>query len=71
MVYEGQAKGNHSIMGMDEFNLMHFHTRQEICDFVCVKYIKVRVSFLDMDFLDVSINGQRKGIYLLERDLIK
>ena len=62
-----KIKDKKSILGMREFNLMHPSTRLYISSWVCNElYRKNDFVNINYHFVDVVINGDSKGIYILE-----
>ena len=62
-----KIKNDKSVMGMREFNLMHPQTRLHLSTWICNELYK-KNDFITMknEFVKVKINGESKGIYLLE-----
>ncbi|OUW80497.1 MAG: hypothetical protein CBD77_00200 [bacterium TMED217] len=62
-----KVKNGKSIMGMHEFNLMNPHTRLLMSPWVCNEFYK-KNDFINInyEFVDITINGELKGVYILE-----
>ena len=62
-----KIRGGKSILGMNEFNLMHPQTRLYISSWVCNELYK-KNDFVNIkyEYVDVTINGESKGVYILE-----
>lgn len=64
--------GDRTIFGMSEFNLQHPRTRNFIDEWIITELERREgIAALRIDFVDVTINGKHKGVYLLEEHFDK
>lgn len=66
------VRGNNSLFGMDEFSIQAPETRNNLYEWIFHEAIKREdIISLRYDFIDVTINGEHKGIYALEEHFDK
>ena len=67
-----KLKDDETLFGMREFNLLHPKIRYGIYEWVCHELEKYEgLISLRTDYIDVTINGTHKGIYLVEETFDK
>lgn len=66
------TKNNHTFLGMSRFSLQKPSTRNNLNEWIFLEAVKAEgLVGLQYDFLDLSINGEPKGIYAIEEHFTK